>query len=84
MCKEEEKKASVDSITTKLVKAICDSYAPSGPGETMELKSTTDIMEDMAAIADVDKSELANALDSAGFKLQFTEAGIYWKLFRVT
>ena len=81
---EEEKKDSPQSsITNKLIELLLNEYSINGSSENLEFKSTNDIVEEMSPIADVSKNEVAEALDKAGFKLEYTEAGIYWKMYNI-
>ena len=67
-------------ITDNLIKALCELYEPTDTTEGVELKTSIDLMEEMAPIADVEKEEIATAMEKANFKLKYTDAGVFWML----
>lgn len=71
------------TIASAIIAALLEFYKPTGTPESMELKATTDLADEMAAIADISKNEISNALQSAGFKLKYTSAGVFWVLYTV-
>lgn len=70
------------TITDHIIAALCEFYQPAGEPESMELKTTIDLIDEIASIADIEKWTVTLALETAGFKLKYTDAGMYWKLYR--
>jgi hypothetical protein len=70
-------------LVTGIIAALCEFYRPTGTVENMELKTTTDLADEMAAIADIGKNEISNAMQAAGFNLKYTAAGVFWILYPV-
>ena len=66
------------SITAQLITALLETYQPTDTTEGAELKTSIDLMEDMATIADVEKEEIAAAMQKAKFKLEYNDAGVFW------
>jgi hypothetical protein len=71
------------NIAELIIKAICEHYGPSGNDDALELKSTIDLMNEISAIADIEKWEITTALKEAGFKLKYTSGGMFWALYAV-
>lgn len=71
------------TMASAIVAALLEFYQPTGEPETMELKTTADLMGEMDAIADISKNEISNALQHAGFKLKYTSSGVFWVLYTV-
>lgn len=84
MNKEEKWDTPQYSIIGQLIELLIKEYSPTGNPGDMDLKSTLDIVEEMGPIADVTKNEISEALVKEGFRLKYTEAGVYWKLYRKT
>lgn len=70
------------SVTEILIDLLLDNYAPKGESANLELKTTTDIMEEFATIADVEKWEIATAMQLGGFCLDYNDAGVFWKMYK--
>lgn len=79
---EENKNPPQSSIIDRLLKLLMHEYSINGKPEDLELKTTLDIVEEMETIADVSKNDVAEALEKGGYGLRYTEAGIYWELYR--
>lgn len=52
------------------------------PDENSELFATIEIMDEMRRIADVEKWQVVTALQKAGFKTVYNDAGFFWVLRR--
>ncbi len=76
-------KQSGSHITELITEAIFELYAPAGNADALELKSTIDLMNEISAIADIEKWEITTALKEAGFKLKYTGGGMFWALYAV-
>lgn len=75
----EEQKPDIPPIADKLIEAFATFYQPADPtDETMEAKSTLDIIEEMASVSDVEKYEIAIGLEKKGFKIIYTAVGAFW------
>jgi hypothetical protein len=73
----------VPSITDNIIAALGEFYQPTGDPAAMELKTTMDLIDEMAAISDIEKWTITLALQIAGFKLKYTDAGLFWVLYKV-
>jgi hypothetical protein len=76
-------KPQTPHIAELVINAICEQYAPEGNADSLELKSTIDLMNEISAIADIEKWEITTALKEAGFKLKYTGGGLFWALYQV-
>jgi len=73
-----ENKTTPD-ITSELTTILLQAWQPAEPGMPgVELKTSMDLLEEMAAIADVEKREIAVAMKQAGFKIAYIDGGFYW------
>jgi hypothetical protein len=82
---EEEKKEpeiKTPSISEQLINTLIENYATEGNPADINLKTTMDIMEEMAPVFDVEKWQIALSLQKAGFKITYTNAGPFWMLFK--
>lgn len=70
------------TITDHIIAALCQFYQPEGEPENLELKTTMDIIDEISAIADIEKWTVTLAMETAGFTLKYTDAGIYWVLYK--
>jgi hypothetical protein len=70
------------TITDHIIEALCEFYHPEGDPQSMELKTTIDLIDEISAIADIEKWTITLALQVAGFKLKQTEAGMFWMLYK--
>ncbi|MCY1720166.1 hypothetical protein OU798_07420 [Prolixibacteraceae bacterium Z1-6] len=85
---EEEKKDSTEqssaptpTLTDDLISAFIEQYSPARLGMPgVELKSSTDVIEEMESICTVNKELVAAALKEAGFTFSYTDAGPFWVL----
>ena len=77
-----DKQQVTPTITDHIIAALCEFYQPEGEPESLELKTTMDLIDELAAIADIEKLAISVALETAGFKLKYTDAGMYWKLYK--
>ena len=68
-------------IIDLLMEALLERYFPSGNNDKIELKSTLDLIDEMEPIAQIDKWQVQTAMELAGFKPRYTEAGFLWQLF---
>lgn len=73
---------SPPAITDRIIAALCEFYQPEGLPENMELKTTMDLIDELSAIADIEKLTISLAMETAGFQLKYTDAGMYWKLYK--
>ncbi len=69
-------------ITDHIIEALCEFYHPEGDPQNMELKTTIDLIDEISAIADIEKWTITLALQVAGFKLKQTDAGMFWMLYK--
>lgn len=79
----QDQQPPVPTITDHIITALCEFYQPEGEPENMELKTTMDLIDELAAIADIEKWTITLALETAGFKLKYTDAGMYWVLYKI-
>ena len=70
------------TVTDHIITALCEFYQPEGETERLDLKTTMDLIDEISAIADIEKWTISAAMETAGFKLKYTDAGMYWKLFK--
>lgn len=68
-------------ITTRLLEAFNQYYTPEATGEP-ELRTTLDILEEIAPVADVSKNDIQNALQLAGYTIRYCESGPFWVLYQ--
>ena len=80
---EEKKPAPQNDTVTKLLDAFLQFYTPEATGDP-ELKTTLDLVEEMAPVADVEKWEIQLALQLAGFRIRYCESGPFWVLYQKT
>lgn len=80
---EEKTPAPQNETVTKLLDAFLQFYTPEATGDP-ELKTTLDLVEEMAPVADVGKWEIQLALLLAGYKIKYCDAGPFWVLYRKT
>jgi len=70
-------------VTEMLVASLIKTFEPAiAPGPDVEMMTTIDIIDEMAAIADVEKWEVVTALKQSGFTIHHNEAGFFWLLKR--
>lgn len=77
-----EDPGNTSRISETLIDLLLQNFAPTGVQHQMELRSTLDIVEEFRPIAEVEKWEIATALQLSGFQLKYTEAGVYWLMYR--
>ena len=77
---QEPNKPTISEILTE---ALLQTYEPASiPGPDVEMLTTIDIIDEMAAIADVEKWEVVTALKQSGFTIHHSDAGFHWLLKR--
>lgn len=82
---EEEEKDSpqetTPTFTDTLIETFLQAWKPAQKNDAgTELKSTLDIIDEMAAMTDAEKWEINTALSKAGFKTTYVDGGYYWML----
>lgn len=77
-----EETTSTPGIDETLIALLLHSFAPTGTQQQLELRSTLDIVEEFSSIAEVEKWKVATAMELAGFRLSYTEAGVFWQMYR--
>lgn len=77
---EPKQPAPENKTVSKIIDAFINFYRPTGTGEP-ELKTTIELVEEMATVADVSKWELQLALQQAGFTISYCESGPFWVLY---
>lgn len=80
---EEKTPAPQNETVKKLLNAFLQFYTTEATGDP-ELKTTLELVEEMAPVADVGKWEIQLALQRAGFEIKYSDAGPFWVLYRKT
>ena len=81
--KQEGTMPEIPVLVYDLVDTILENYEPTDkPTNDTELKTTTDLLEEVSAIATVSKDDLVTVLQETGFKLKYIEPGFFWMLKR--
>lgn len=79
----ETQKPQEPTISEILIQTLTETYEPAiTPGPNVEMLTTMDLIEEMAAIADVEKWEVVAALQKSGFITHYSDAGFHWLLKR--
>lgn len=69
------------TIEEELVTLISQQFSPAETiGEATDLKSTTDLIDEMEEISGVTPYMVTKAMKDAGFKLHYTGEGYVWML----
>lgn len=78
-----EENTNTPGIDETLIDLLLSNFAPTGQQQQLELRSTLDIVEEFSPIAEVEKWKVTTALELAGFRLSYTEAGVFWQMYRI-
>jgi ketopantoate reductase len=77
----EEKQDLPPQLLNAFIQSFCEVWQPADvPEHDTELKTTSEIIDELEPVYSVGVNELSEALQQAGFKIHYTGEGFFWML----